>query len=646
MSYISHVDYKKMMDGFKKGAPKQMLKESPLDPVGKEDDDIDNDGDTDKTDKYLANRRQAVGKAISGGRMMKESDPENDKWYEDFEDGLRNLANNRYISQFEYAQYMKALDHVDPMDNYSEMNGHDAAKEFVDDLRTKDQMDADDYQWKQEHGGYDAGGDDFNDGEFWENEIKKLQEIAGVGPQDDGPEDDDEDEREARRKKREMDDEEAENAEREDLEEDDQQLASFESALKNALLFKGLIPSSRSPIPYPMSTKEMVAKYGELDPKEAAAKYIKDKYPYKTSNRKYDYVARTANVGGTGSELEFNVVSVTPEDYTIDYKIIPNSSNKSIGASRNYVRSAQEGTQTLKKDPTNPKEVNLGVDKFTVLSDDFVDQVYGSKRGVAEVEGEGKLNLRAPSQAAKNIAKKYGAELKPEYDEYQRSSEEYMQAIRQYDNKDPKFREIAAAHNKLVKDYKNKVLGLARQEMEDGGEKPVVARNLAYGYSDEDWPSEFVTALAQEMKGMAESLHMPPLQAVGDSVQVTEDQAPYGFSVLSPDERNQLKEYIKSIKTIKEEIAKLTAKAGKKVKEGDLGGDRTDLVMTKAEMWEGEDRMEGVVNQKLKEAFEKVTGMLMKDLMDDGFNEGDIKLYLDHIIEEKAKEAINAQHDL
>ena len=34
MSYISHVDYKKMMDGFKKGAPKKMLKES-LDPVGK-----------------------------------------------------------------------------------------------------------------------------------------------------------------------------------------------------------------------------------------------------------------------------------------------------------------------------------------------------------------------------------------------------------------------------------------------------------------------------------------------------------------------------------------------------------------------------------------------------------------------------------
>ena len=36
-----------------------------LDPVGKEDSDIDNDGDTDKSDKYLHKRRKAVGKAIA-----------------------------------------------------------------------------------------------------------------------------------------------------------------------------------------------------------------------------------------------------------------------------------------------------------------------------------------------------------------------------------------------------------------------------------------------------------------------------------------------------------------------------------------------------------------------------------------------------
>jgi hypothetical protein len=35
-----------------------------LDPVGKEDGDIDNDGDEDKSDEYLANRRKTVSKAI------------------------------------------------------------------------------------------------------------------------------------------------------------------------------------------------------------------------------------------------------------------------------------------------------------------------------------------------------------------------------------------------------------------------------------------------------------------------------------------------------------------------------------------------------------------------------------------------------
>jgi hypothetical protein len=40
------------------------MQEAKLDPVGREDSDIDNDGDTDKSDKYLHNRRKAIGKAI------------------------------------------------------------------------------------------------------------------------------------------------------------------------------------------------------------------------------------------------------------------------------------------------------------------------------------------------------------------------------------------------------------------------------------------------------------------------------------------------------------------------------------------------------------------------------------------------------
>ena len=39
-----------------------------MDPVGQEDGDINNDGKKDGTDKYLANRRKAIGKAIAKKR--------------------------------------------------------------------------------------------------------------------------------------------------------------------------------------------------------------------------------------------------------------------------------------------------------------------------------------------------------------------------------------------------------------------------------------------------------------------------------------------------------------------------------------------------------------------------------------------------
>jgi hypothetical protein len=47
-------------------------KKKKLDPVGKEDDDIDNDGDVDKSDSYLKNRRKAIGKAIKEDEQLDE----------------------------------------------------------------------------------------------------------------------------------------------------------------------------------------------------------------------------------------------------------------------------------------------------------------------------------------------------------------------------------------------------------------------------------------------------------------------------------------------------------------------------------------------------------------------------------------------
>lgn len=48
------------------------LGEKKLDPVGKEDKDIDNDGDHDKSDKYLLARRKKVSAVINKKKAMKE----------------------------------------------------------------------------------------------------------------------------------------------------------------------------------------------------------------------------------------------------------------------------------------------------------------------------------------------------------------------------------------------------------------------------------------------------------------------------------------------------------------------------------------------------------------------------------------------
>ena len=171
-----------------------------------------------------------------------------------------------------------------------------------------------------------------------------------------------------------------------------------------------------------------------------------------------------------------------------------------------------------------------------------------------------------------------------------------------------------------------------------------------------------------------EGMHMPPLQATGNSA-VKEDQAPFGMAALSPDERKQLKEYINSMKTIKKEIAGLLEKAGRsgkimETKEEDervpaarrahyneptktpkhnpsnLGGNRTNLIMTKAEMWEGADKMETSLGEKLHSAFNKVTDMAIKQLVADGWDESQAASFLKVEIEERAKEAINAQYDM
>ena len=533
MSYISHVDYKKMMEPFKKGTPKQMLKE-----------DLEQEGnaftaglakakkgqefkigdkevkDTSNYDSDIEEYRFDDMYQDDPGPFeseVEESHPANDQWHEEFQTAISAMG----LAGEAEARIMKALDHTDPMAQYGSMPAPEAAREFVSDLGIVSADDYDDYDadYEEPRDDFDMAGGDFNDGEFWEAEVKKFQEIAGVGPQDDGPEDDDDEAREKRAHKAETDDEEAENA--------------------------------------------------EID-EEAAS----------------------------------------------------------------------DGS-----------------------------------------------HMRSEREAAKVVAQKH-PELKQLYDKYEATKEKYakMTQTPNYANT-PEFQALSKERNAIWKKFENDAINWCGHEMLEAGMNKVQVRNLlsAYGYF-EDWVPDYLQALSDIYKsgGVEEGLHMPPLQATGQTIIANEEQAPFGMSVLSPSEREQLREYINSYRTIKTEISKLLEKAGKsgKIMEGikedeavpaarpahykdpttvptqhkhsNLGGNRTGLVMTKAEMWEHDEeheegaheRIEGMLDTKLHDAFHKVTGMIMKDLMADGFDEGEIKNFLQHEIGEKGEEAKMSQYDL
>ena len=69
-----------------------------LDPVGKEDDDVDNDGDVDSSDEYLKKRRAAIGKA-----MGKDGDKEEDE--EDKEDKKKDKKESLDLMSAYYSMY-------------------------------------------------------------------------------------------------------------------------------------------------------------------------------------------------------------------------------------------------------------------------------------------------------------------------------------------------------------------------------------------------------------------------------------------------------------------------------------------------------------------------------------------------------------
>lgn len=180
MSYISHEDYKDLMSRFQANTSKGMLKEA-LDPVGKEDSDIDNDGDTDKTDKYLLKRRAAIGKAIGKSRMMKEDEVEEgyadryagseklDTIFKEGDSHLDDIAadmKGKGVSRDDVYTYLTVRQDLDGMAAEAIIDRVFGPEDDSDDQNDYTNVDDDssDDSYPTDYGYID----DFNDGEFWE----------------------------------------------------------------------------------------------------------------------------------------------------------------------------------------------------------------------------------------------------------------------------------------------------------------------------------------------------------------------------------------------------------------------------------------------------------------------------------------------
>jgi hypothetical protein len=102
-----------------------------MDAVGKEDGDIDNDGDEDESDEYLAKKRDAISKAMKNELKLAEAapkmreNPEAEKIKKIFQ--MANLAkkgggSGRYGKEFEKAK-KKAVKALADMYQYSKIGG-------------------------------------------------------------------------------------------------------------------------------------------------------------------------------------------------------------------------------------------------------------------------------------------------------------------------------------------------------------------------------------------------------------------------------------------------------------------------------------------------------------------------------------------
>lgn len=146
-------------------------------------------------------------------------------------------------------------------------------------------------------------------------------------------------------------------------------------------------------------------------------------------------------------------------------------------------------------------------------------------------------------------------------------------------------------------------------------------------------PNKAAAALVKMVKGgeseMEEDINLPSSQPTGPSIEEKRSRLAH----LTSEERDQLKQYIETIKTVKEEIKKMVGK-----NDMDESGDNTNLIMqptTVSEEGGGEhEEIESNLDPKIHDAFHKVTGMAVKSLIKAGISPDQIKAFFQHEISE------------
>ena len=112
-------------EGTKREGEGEKKKKGKLDPVGKEDKDVDNDGDHDKTDKYLLNRRAAIGKAMAKKR---------DKMSEEF---IGEVASSKQ-QQVGVNNYKPLAKGMQPVVQVMPIDGADLANNQINNVRKEE----------------------------------------------------------------------------------------------------------------------------------------------------------------------------------------------------------------------------------------------------------------------------------------------------------------------------------------------------------------------------------------------------------------------------------------------------------------------------------------------------------------------------